>query len=88
MSSGSEEELRRDLLELAEDHRDYDATELPGISSSLGPDGAPSLPAPARALLSLQPVRGLLGVWSEHVKRRKPSERIGRTHMAGEKSVK
>ena len=64
------------------------------ISSSLGPDGAPSLSAPARALLSLRPVRGLparmiaFGIWPEHVKRRKPSEGIGRTQMAGEKSVK
>jgi 2-polyprenyl-6-methoxyphenol hydroxylase-like FAD-dependent oxidoreductase len=46
------------------------------ISSSLSPDGAPSVPAPARALLRLRPVRDLpariiaFGVWPEHVKRR------------------
>ncbi len=49
------------------------------ISSSLSPDGAPSVPAAARALLRLRPVRGLpariiaFGVWPEHVKRREPS---------------
>jgi 2-polyprenyl-6-methoxyphenol hydroxylase-like FAD-dependent oxidoreductase len=49
------------------------------ISSSLGPDGAPSVPAAARALLRLRPVRDLpariiaFGVWPEHVRRRKPS---------------
>jgi 2-polyprenyl-6-methoxyphenol hydroxylase-like FAD-dependent oxidoreductase len=51
------------------------------ISSALGPDGAPSLPAPARALLSLRPVRDLpariiaFGIWPEHVKRREPVAR-------------
>jgi 2-polyprenyl-6-methoxyphenol hydroxylase-like FAD-dependent oxidoreductase len=54
------------------------------VSSSLGPDGAPSLPAPARALLRLRPVRDLparviaFGVWPEHVKRREPPARSGR----------
>ena len=53
------------------------------VSSSLGPDGAPSLPAPARALLRLRPVRDLparviaFGVWPEHVKRREPPARSG-----------
>ncbi|MDQ3863733.1 MAG: FAD-dependent monooxygenase [Actinomycetota bacterium] len=47
------------------------------ISSSLGPDGAPSIPAPARMLLRLRPVRDLparfiaFGIWPEHVKRRR-----------------
>jgi 2-polyprenyl-6-methoxyphenol hydroxylase-like FAD-dependent oxidoreductase len=50
------------------------------VSSILGPEGAPSLPAPARALLSLGPVRDLpariiaFGIWPEHVKRREPVE--------------
>jgi 2-polyprenyl-6-methoxyphenol hydroxylase-like FAD-dependent oxidoreductase len=49
------------------------------VSSALGPDGAPSIPAPARALLSLRPVRDLpariiaFGIWPEHVKRREPA---------------
>lgn len=48
------------------------------VSSALGPDGAPSIPTPARALLSLRPVRELparliaFGIWPEHVKRREP----------------
>jgi 2-polyprenyl-6-methoxyphenol hydroxylase-like FAD-dependent oxidoreductase len=48
------------------------------VSSFLGPEGAPSLPAPARALLNLRPVRDLpariiaFGIWPEHVKRREP----------------
>jgi 2-polyprenyl-6-methoxyphenol hydroxylase-like FAD-dependent oxidoreductase len=51
------------------------------VSSALGPDGAPSIPAPARALLSLRPVRDLpariiaFGIWPEHVKRREPVAR-------------
>jgi 2-polyprenyl-6-methoxyphenol hydroxylase-like FAD-dependent oxidoreductase len=51
------------------------------VSSALGPDGAPSIPAPARTLLSLRPVRDLpariiaFGIWPEHVKRRKPVAR-------------
>ena len=55
------------------------------ISSSLSLDGAPSLPAPARALLRLRPVRDLpariiaFGVWPEHVKRREPQARTGLT---------
>lgn len=46
------------------------------VSSSLGPDGAPSIPAPARMLWRLRPVRSLpariiaFGIWPEHVKRR------------------
>jgi 2-polyprenyl-6-methoxyphenol hydroxylase-like FAD-dependent oxidoreductase len=56
------------------------------VSSSLQPDGAPALPAPARALLSLRPVRDLpariiaFGIWPEHVKRRTP--------VGGKESVK
>jgi 2-polyprenyl-6-methoxyphenol hydroxylase-like FAD-dependent oxidoreductase len=51
------------------------------VSSALGPDGAPSIPAPVRALLSLRPVRDLpariiaFGIWPEHVKRREPVAR-------------
>ena len=51
------------------------------VSSTLVPDGAPSLPAPARALLSLRAVRDLLariiafGIWPEHGKRREPVAR-------------
>jgi len=51
------------------------------VSSSLGPDGAPSIPAPARILLGLRPVRDLpahviaFGIWPEHVKRREPLAR-------------
>jgi len=62
------------------------------ISSSLRPDGAPSLPAPARALLRL--VRGLpariiaFGIWPEHVKRREPSAWTGRTPAGRKESVK
>jgi 2-polyprenyl-6-methoxyphenol hydroxylase-like FAD-dependent oxidoreductase len=50
------------------------------VSSFLGPEGAPSLPAPARALLNLRTVRDLpariiaFGIWPEHVKRRAPVE--------------
>ena len=46
------------------------------ISSSLGPDGAPSVPAAAMALLRLPLVRDLparilaFGIWPEHVRRR------------------
>ncbi len=49
------------------------------VSSALGPDGAPSIPAPARALLSLRPVRDLpariiaFGIRPEHVKHREPA---------------
>src|SRR5215213_10354345 len=45
------------------------------VSSALGPDGGPSIPAPARGLLSLWPVRDLpariiaFGIRPEHVKR-------------------
>jgi 2-polyprenyl-6-methoxyphenol hydroxylase-like FAD-dependent oxidoreductase len=51
------------------------------VSSILGPEGAPSLPAPARALLGLRAVRDLpariiaFGIWPEHVKRREPVAR-------------
>jgi 2-polyprenyl-6-methoxyphenol hydroxylase-like FAD-dependent oxidoreductase len=51
------------------------------VSSALGPDGAPSIPAPARALLSLRPVRDLpariiaFGIWPEHVRHREPAAR-------------
>jgi 2-polyprenyl-6-methoxyphenol hydroxylase-like FAD-dependent oxidoreductase len=50
-------------------------------SSSLGPGGAPSIPAPARMLLRLRPVRDLtariiaFGICPEHVKRREPVAR-------------
>ena len=63
------------------------------VSSSLGPDGAPSIPVPARMLLSLRPVRDLaariiaFGIWPEHVKRQEASERIGRTRVARKDSV-
>src|ERR671910_1338607 len=63
------------------------------VSSSLGPDGAPSIPVPARMLLSLRPVRDLaariiaFGIWPEHVKRQEASERIGRTQVASKESV-
>ena len=63
------------------------------VSSSLGPDGAPSIPVPARMLLSLRPVRDLaariiaFGIWPEHVKRQDASERIGRTQVARKESV-
>jgi 2-polyprenyl-6-methoxyphenol hydroxylase-like FAD-dependent oxidoreductase len=63
------------------------------VSSSLGPDGAPSIPVPARMLLSLRPVRDLaariiaFGIWPEHVKRRVPSERTGRTQVARKESA-
>ncbi|HJQ29648.1 MAG TPA: FAD-dependent oxidoreductase [Rubrobacter sp.] len=62
------------------------------ISSSLQRGGAPSLPAPARALLSLRPVRGIpariiaFGIWPEHVKNRGPALRTGPTPV--ERSVK
>jgi 2-polyprenyl-6-methoxyphenol hydroxylase-like FAD-dependent oxidoreductase len=64
------------------------------VSSSLGPDGAPSIPAPARMLLHLRPVRSLpariiaFGIWPNHVKRREPSARIGRTQVARKESMK
>ena len=64
------------------------------ISSSLGPDGAPSVPAAARALLRLRPVRDLpariiaFGVWPEHVKRREPSAKAGVTPAARKGSVR
>ena len=63
------------------------------VSSSLGPDGAPSIPVPARMILSLRPVRDLaariiaFGIWPEHVKRQEASERIGRTQVASKESV-
>jgi 2-polyprenyl-6-methoxyphenol hydroxylase-like FAD-dependent oxidoreductase len=51
------------------------------VSLLFGPEGAPSLPAPARALLSLRAVRDLpariiaFGILPEHVKRREPVAR-------------
>jgi 2-polyprenyl-6-methoxyphenol hydroxylase-like FAD-dependent oxidoreductase len=51
------------------------------VSSALGPGGAPSIPAPARALLGLRPVRDLpariiaFGIWPEHVRYREPAAR-------------
>jgi 2-polyprenyl-6-methoxyphenol hydroxylase-like FAD-dependent oxidoreductase len=51
------------------------------VSSALGPGGAPSIPAPARALLGLRPVRDLpariiaFGIWPEHVRHREPAAR-------------
>jgi 2-polyprenyl-6-methoxyphenol hydroxylase-like FAD-dependent oxidoreductase len=64
------------------------------ISSSLQQGGAPSLPAPARALLNLRPVRGIpariiaFGIWPEHVRRREPSSSTSRTPEARKESVK
>jgi len=64
------------------------------ISSVLGPDGAPSIPAPARMLLRLRPVRSLpariiaFGIWPERVKRREPSAKTGRMPWARKESVK
>ena len=51
-----------------------------GSSSLLGPEGAPSIPAPARALLSLGPVRNLpariiaFGIWPRARKAQEPVE--------------
>jgi 2-polyprenyl-6-methoxyphenol hydroxylase-like FAD-dependent oxidoreductase len=64
------------------------------ISSSLQRGGAPSLPAPARALLSLRLVRGIpariiaFGIWPEHVKNRGSAVRNGPTPVERESSVK
>jgi 2-polyprenyl-6-methoxyphenol hydroxylase-like FAD-dependent oxidoreductase len=64
------------------------------VSSSLGPDGAPSVPAAARILLGLRPVRDLparviaFGLWPEHVKRREPSVRADRTRVARREPVR
>lgn len=61
------------------------------ISSSLQPDGAPSLPKLAGALLRLRPVRDLparviaFGIWPEHVKRGEP--RTNRTPTARKEPV-
>jgi len=55
------------------------------VASSLRPGGAPSLPAPARALLRLRLVRDLpariiaFGIWPVHVGRREPPARAGGT---------
>jgi 2-polyprenyl-6-methoxyphenol hydroxylase-like FAD-dependent oxidoreductase len=63
------------------------------VSSSLGPDGAPSVPAPARMLLGLRPVRDLpariiaFGIWPERVKRREPTVRADRTRVARKEPV-
>lgn len=57
-------------------------------SSSLSPGGAPSVPAAARALLRLRPMRDLparilaFGIWPEHVKRLAQDRR--RTHRGRE----
>src|SRR5215203_1862989 len=64
------------------------------VSSSLSPDGAPSVPAAARILLGLRPVRDLparviaFGIWPEHVKRREPSVRADRTRVARREPVR
>jgi 2-polyprenyl-6-methoxyphenol hydroxylase-like FAD-dependent oxidoreductase len=64
------------------------------VSSSLGPDGAPSVPAAARMLLRLRPVHDLparviaFGIWPEHVKRREPSARADRTRVARKEPVR
>ena len=64
------------------------------VSSSLKSDGAPSVPALAKLLLRLRPVRGLpariiaFGIWPEHVKRREISTRTGRTPVARKESVR
>jgi len=64
------------------------------VSSSLSPDGAPSIPAPARMLLGLRPVRDLparviaFGIWPEHVRRREPSARTGRMRAARKEPLK
>jgi 2-polyprenyl-6-methoxyphenol hydroxylase-like FAD-dependent oxidoreductase len=58
------------------------------ISSSLGPGGTPSIPAPARMLLGLRAVRDLparviaFGIWPEHVRRREPGTRTSPTPAA------
>ena len=64
------------------------------VSSSLSPDGAPSVPAAARIPLGLRPVRDLparviaFGIWPEHVKRREPSVRADRTRVARREPVR
>jgi 2-polyprenyl-6-methoxyphenol hydroxylase-like FAD-dependent oxidoreductase len=64
------------------------------VSSSLKSGGAPSVPALAKLLLRLRPVRGLpariiaFGIWPEHVKRRDISARTGRSPMARKESVR
>ena len=64
------------------------------ISSSLGPDGAPSVPAAARALLRLPLVRDIparivaFGIWPEHVRRRARSPEAVRAPGAREERVR
>jgi 2-polyprenyl-6-methoxyphenol hydroxylase-like FAD-dependent oxidoreductase len=64
------------------------------VSSSLGLDGAPSVPAAARILLGLRPVRDLparviaFGIWPEHVRRHEPSARADRTRVARKEQVR
>jgi 2-polyprenyl-6-methoxyphenol hydroxylase-like FAD-dependent oxidoreductase len=64
------------------------------VASSLRTGGAPSLPAPALALLQLRLVRGLpariiaFGLWPEHVRRRELAESTGMTPVARQESVK
>jgi 2-polyprenyl-6-methoxyphenol hydroxylase-like FAD-dependent oxidoreductase len=63
------------------------------VASSLRQGGAPSLPVPARMLLSLRPVRGIpariiaFGIWPEHVKSREPTVRTGQTPVARKEPV-
>ena len=64
------------------------------VTLSLQSDGAPSVPAVAKLLLRLRPVRGLpariiaFGIWPEHVKRRGISARTGRSPVARKESVR
>jgi 2-polyprenyl-6-methoxyphenol hydroxylase-like FAD-dependent oxidoreductase len=64
------------------------------ISSSLGPDGAPSIPALTRMLLGLRAVRGLparviaFGIWPEHVGRREPVMRTSLTPVTRKESAR
>jgi 2-polyprenyl-6-methoxyphenol hydroxylase-like FAD-dependent oxidoreductase len=64
------------------------------ISTSLGPDGAPSIPALARMLLGLRAVRRLparviaFGVWPEHVRRREPGTRTSPAPVARKEAAR
>jgi 2-polyprenyl-6-methoxyphenol hydroxylase-like FAD-dependent oxidoreductase len=64
------------------------------ISSSLKSGGAPSVPAVARLLLRLRPVRGLpariiaFGIWPEHVRRGETPARTDRYPVARKESVR
>ena len=63
------------------------------VSSVLGPGGAPSIPAPARMLLRLGPVRDLpariiaFGICPEHVKHRASRAEARRTQVSRRESV-